>query len=74
MANQSCSSFLFLFKFVSDIFFVLLVGIYDARMRTVLKFMSLVLGVLPEEIEDLEDAVQSKFQEDEHEPTEYVAT
>lgn len=50
--------------------FILLVGIYDARMRTVLKFLSLVLGVLPEEIEDLEDAVQERFMEDDHLPTE----
>lgn len=45
-------------------------GVYDARMRTLIKFLSLMFGILWEDVEDLEDQTQGRFQEEGHEPTE----
>lgn len=55
---------------IDCIFFCGLLGCYDARMRTLAKFVSLMLQVDWEEVEEYENLVVKVFKEEEHVATE----
>ena len=48
-------------------------GGYDSRMRTLIKFVTLLLGLDFEKIEEYERFVVHTFEDEEHEVTESVA-
>jgi len=48
-------------------------GCYDARMRVLVKYLNLYLGISFNKFEETEDEIVKSFTDDCHTPTEYVS-